>query len=161
MLVVQVASRRNLLRIVLIPGLIIVPLVFWGYSRGHDIVFFSQDVNIPGIHTISITMLGIGILLAGFFTVAQFSFWGNYLPHAYPMHVRGTGESFAANIGGRMMGTPFGALTQWLAVLPFFAPQSAPANTAIVAAGVALALYLLNLLLVFILPEPPRDLLPD
>lgn len=161
MLVVQVASRRTLLRMFLIPGLFIVPLVFWAYSRGHDIVFFSTEVNIPGIHTISVTMLGIGILLAGFFTVAQFSFWGNYLPHVYPMHLRGTGESCAANVGGRMLGTPFAALTQWLAVLPFFAPAAAPANTAIVAACVALILYLANLLFSFILPEPPRDLLPD
>jgi hypothetical protein len=35
-------------------------------------------------------------------TVAQFGFWGNYLPSAYPTCLRGTGESFAANIGGRM-----------------------------------------------------------
>ena len=45
---------------------------------------------------------------SGFMTVAQFSFWGNYLPRVYPTHLRGTGESFAANIGGRMIGT-FGA----------------------------------------------------
>ena len=38
-------------------------------------------------------------------TVAQFSFWGNYLPRVYPTHLRGTGESFAANVGGRMIGT--------------------------------------------------------
>lgn len=161
MLVVKVASRRKLLRMFLIPGVFIVPLVFWMYSRGHDIVFFSTELNIPGIHTVSVTMLGIGILLAGFFTVAQFSFWGNYLPHVYPMHLRGTGESCAANVGGRMMGTPFAALTQWLAVLPFFAPAAAPANTAIIAACIALVLYLANLLFSFILPEPPRDLLPE
>ena len=39
------------------------------------------------------------------FTVSQFSFWGNYLPRVYPVHLRGTGESFAANVGGRMIGT--------------------------------------------------------
>ena len=50
-----------------------------------------------------------GIFLVGFFTVAQMSFWGNYLPRVYPRHLRGTGESFAANVGGRMIGT-FGAL---------------------------------------------------
>ena len=43
----------------------------------------------------------------GFFTVAQMSFWGNYLPRVYPTHLRGTGEGFAANIGGRMLGTGF------------------------------------------------------
>ena len=47
----------------------------------------------------------MGAFLAGLFTVAQFSFWGNYLPRVYPVHLRGTGEGFAANIGGRMIGT--------------------------------------------------------
>ena len=36
--------------------------------------------------------------LAGLFTVGQFSFLGNYLPRVYPVHLRGTGEGFAANI---------------------------------------------------------------
>ena len=51
------------------------------------------------------TTLKIGMFFAGLFTVAQFSFWGNYLPRVYPTHLRGTGESFAANVGGRMIGT--------------------------------------------------------
>ena len=50
------------------------------------------------------TLAKWGMFLAGFFTVAQFSFWGNYLPRVYPTHLRGTGEGFAANIGGRMIG---------------------------------------------------------
>ena len=41
----------------------------------------------------------------GLTTIAQMSFWGNYLPRVYPTHLRGTGESFAANVGGRMIGT--------------------------------------------------------
>ena len=49
--------------------------------------------------------LKIGMFFAGLFTVAQFSFWGNYLPRVYPTHLRGTGEGFAANVGGRMLGT--------------------------------------------------------
>jgi len=40
---------------------------------------------------------------------------GNYLPRVYPIHLRGTGESFAANIGGRMIGTSFALLTTTLA----------------------------------------------
>ncbi len=43
--------------------------------------------------------------MAGFLTVAQLSFWGNYIPMVFPLHLRGTGESFAANIGGRVIGT--------------------------------------------------------
>ena len=69
LLVTNFASRRKLLRVFLLPGLIVVPLVFWAFSRGHDIVFFSYELNWPGFHTFSVTMLGVGIMLAGFFTV--------------------------------------------------------------------------------------------
>ena len=48
----------------------------------------------------------------GLMTVAQFSFWGNYLPRVYPTHLRGTGEGFAANVGGRMIGTSAALLAQ-------------------------------------------------
>ena len=67
-----------------------------------------------------------GAVNDGLVTVAQFSFWGNYLPAVYPLHLRGTGESFAANIGGRMIGTPFAAVTQFLA-LQTFIPGEVPA----------------------------------
>ena len=61
--------------------------------------------------------------MAGLLTVAQFSFWGNYLPRVYPTHLRGTGESFAANIGGRMIGTSAALLTTQLAnVMPGATP---------------------------------------
>jgi MFS family permease len=158
MLVIQIASRRRLLRAFVIPGLIIVPLVFWGFAQGHETVFKEWD-NIswlPGFHNVSISMLGIGIFLAGFFTVAQFSFWGNYLPKAYPVHLRGTGESFAANIGGRMLGTPFAYLTQAI-VVAIVGAAAAPGRVALVtaevAAGVAFTLILVNLILSFALPE--------
>ena len=55
--------------------------------------------------TSSLTLLKWGIFLLGITTIAQFSFWGNYLPRVYPTYLRGTGESFAANVGGRMIGT--------------------------------------------------------
>ena len=55
------------------------------------------------------------MFFAGFFTVAQFSFWGNYLPRMFPTHLRGTGEAFAANVGGRMIGTSFAYVTATLA----------------------------------------------
>jgi MFS family permease len=161
-LVAHFASRRNLLRVFLIPGLFILPLVFWGFSRGQETIFFSFDMSwLPGFHTVSVSLLGIGIFLAGFFTVAQFSFWGNYLPHVYPVHLRGTGESFAANIGGRMIGTPFAYVTQRLALLAVIPGAAPPAKIAIAAACVAFALYLINLILSFFLPEPAQDSLPD
>jgi MFS family permease len=161
MMVAHFASRRALLRKFLLPGVIVVPLVFWLFSRGHDIVFFSYDLDWPGFHTFSITLLGLGIMLAGFFTVAQFSFWGNYLPHVYPVHLRGTGESCAANIGGRMFGTPFAYVTQQIALASWIAGDTATAKIAVAAAGIAFVLYLANIALSFFLPEPPRDLLPE
>jgi MFS family permease len=73
MLIVVIASRRGLLRLFQVPGLLVVPLVFW----------FA-----PGS---SVATLKIGMFFAGLFTVSQFSFWGNYLPRVYPTHLRGTG----------------------------------------------------------------------
>jgi sugar phosphate permease len=86
---VIIVSRRRLIRMFQIPGLIVMPIAFaWA-------------------GTTSLTWLNPLLFLAGFFTVAQFTFWGNYLPRVYPVHLRGTGESFAANIGGRLIGTSF------------------------------------------------------
>jgi hypothetical protein len=162
MLVTYVASRQKLLRLFLIPGLVLLPLIFWGFSRGHEIVFASFDMSwLPGFHHVSITLLGLGIFLAGFFTVAQFSFWGNYLPHVFPVHLRGTGESFAANIGGRMFGTPFAYLTQLLAALALVPGPTPSAKTALVAAGIAFVLYLINLILSFLLPEPEQGAIAE
>ena len=82
MLAVHIVSRRSLLWVFQIPGLVVVPIVFY-FAAGASLEWAKW-----------------GILLAGLFTVAQFSFWGNYLPHAYPTYLRGTGESFAANVAG-------------------------------------------------------------
>lgn len=155
MIVVYFASRRALLRTFLIPGLVIIPLVFWGFHRGHETVYWTGDLSwLPGFHNVSLSLLGLGIFFAGFFTTAVFSFWGNYLPHAFPVHLRGTGESFAANIGGRMLGTPFAAVTQFIATKEFVPGETPAAKVALVAAGVAFALILTNFLLSFLLPEP-------
>jgi len=157
-LVVFFASRRTLLRVFLVPGLILTPLIFIAFARGHETTFFSADISwIPGFNGFHVSLLGIGIFLAGLFTVAQFSFWGNYLPHAYPVHLRGTGESFAANIGGRMIGTMFYAVTQNLAPLAIIPGESPEAKTAYVAAGVAGTLFALNLILSCFLPEPKPE----
>ena len=96
-----------------------------------------------------------GIFVAGLFTVAQFSFWGNYLPRVYPTFLRGTGESFAANVGGRMIGT-FGA---WITPqLALSMPGAGPAaKLAIAAAAVALVVYLVGFLTSFLLPEPKQE----
>jgi hypothetical protein len=137
-LAVIIVSRQNLLRLFLIPGLVVMPLVF-GYAATTDL-----------------TLTYVGMFFAGLLTVAQFSFWGNYLPRVFPLHLRGTGESFAANIGGRMIGTSFAWVTTTLATMPFV-PGTGPAKTAYTAAAVALFVYAGNLILSFLLPEPGRE----
>jgi len=140
-LAVVIVSRRGLLRVFQVPGLIVVPLVFL-YPATQDLA-----------------LLKWGIFFAGFFTVAQFSFWGNYLPRVYPTYLRGTGESFAANIGGRMLGTSAALLTTRAAeIMPGGSP---PTKLAYAAAAVALFVYAGGFALSFFLPEPQRDELPD
>jgi hypothetical protein len=107
----------------------------------------------------SLNYLFVGIFFAGLLTVAQFSFWGNYLPRVYPVHLRGTGESFAANIGGRLIGTSFAWVTTTLATTPDVA--AAPTKLAYTAAGIAFAVYLAGFLLSFALPEPKAEDLPE
>jgi MFS family permease len=140
-LALYIVSRRRLIRAFQIPGLIIMPLVFWWASATN------------------VTWLSIGIFMAGFVTVAQFSFWGNYLPRVYPLHLRGTGESFAANIGGRMIGTSFAWLTSSLAVTANRA--DAPARVALVAGAVGLSVYVIGFVASFWLPEPSTQELPE
>lgn len=154
-IVVWFASRRTLLRVFVGPGLIAMPIIFLAFANGQETTFFSFDISwLPGMHNFSLSTLGIAIFFAGFFTVAQFSFWGNYLPHAYPVHLRGTGESFAANIGGRMIGTSFAALTPLVAGMSFVPGGSPAAKFAYVAAGIATTLFAMNFVLSFLLPEP-------
>ena len=137
-LAVWIASRRRVLRLFQFPGLVIVPLVFY-WAAPHDL-----------------GLLKIGAALAGFFTVAQFSFWGNYLPRVYPTHLRGTGEGFAANIGGRMLGTAAALITTNLA--PLMPGGSGPTKLAYAAALVAMLVYAGGSMLSFLLPEPPEQL---
>src|SRR4051812_14552022 len=116
-LVTTIVSQRWLLRIFLLPGLIILPIVFlYAAHQGQ-------------------TALSIGIFFVGLFTVAQFSFWGNYLPRVYPLHLRGTGESFAANIGGRMIGTSFALVASELALVMPGASDAAKMAAAAAAIG--------------------------
>ena len=140
-LAVRLVSRRKLLRVFQVPGLIIVPLVFL----------------YPAVH--NLTLLKYGIFFAGLFTVAQLSFWGNYLPRVYPTHLRGTGESFAANVGGRMIGTSAALLTTQIAGrMPGDSPS---AHLAYAAAVVAFIVYAIGFIASFWLPEPKQEELPE
>jgi MFS family permease len=142
-LAMQIVSRRWLLRSFQWPGLIVMPIAF-AYCA-----------------TTSLTLLYVGIFLAGFFTVAQFSFWGNYLPRVYPVHLRGTGESFAANIGGRMVGTSFAWVTSKVAVMAFIPGSSSQVKLAYTAAAVGFLVYFVGSVCSFFLPEPKHEELPE
>jgi MFS family permease len=140
LLVLAIVSRRRLLRVFQVPGLVVVPVFFWLAP------------------TMDVQTAKWGMFLVGFFTVAQFSFWGNYLPRMYPTHLRGTGESFAANVGGRMIGTSFAFVTTTIAGSLTGAPH---ARLAMAAAGVALFVYVGGFALSFALPEPKSEALPE
>lgn len=130
-LAIVIVGRRMLLWTFQIPALLIIPAVF----------FFPARDNID--------LLAWGIFISGALTIGQFSFWGNYLPRVYPMHLRGTGESFAANIGGRVIGTS--AVIVTYAILPL------TGSIAVAAGIVALFACVLGVILTFWLPEPPSE----
>lgn len=137
-LALVVVGRRRLLRMFLIPGLAMTPVIFL-YTATH-----------------SLEMFRFGILFAGFTTIAQLTFWGNYLPRVYPVHLRATGEAFAANVGGRMLGTSAALATTHLAALmPGGSPSSRLTHAA---AAVGIGVYALAFGLTFLLPEPPVNL---
>jgi MFS family permease len=140
-LALHIVSRRSLIRTFQIPGLVIVPLVF----------YYAANT--------SLDLTKWGMVLAGVCTVGQLSFWGNYLPRVYPTHLRGTGEGFAANIGGRMLGTGFAFVTTQLTnVMPGTTP---PMRLAYASALVALLVYGGGLIASAFLPEPKSEALPE
>jgi MFS family permease len=132
-------SRRALLRTFHVPALLVVPAFF--YWLGHHL---AGGGNLGFVKW--------GAALCGFFVVSTFSFWGNYLPLVYPVHLRGTGESFAANIGGRILGTS----AAWFTFTYSAATPPSPAKIATVAAAVALVFALVGAIATAWIPEPGR-----
>jgi nitrate/nitrite transporter NarK len=130
-LAIIIVGRRMLLWTFQIPALLIIPAVF----------FYDHQ---------NLDLLAWGIFISGALTIGQFSFWGNYLPRVYPVHLRGTGESFAANIGGRVIGTS--AVIVTYALLPL-----TDGSIALAAGIVALVACVLGVILTFWLPEPPSE----
>jgi hypothetical protein len=140
LLIVRIVSKRLALRTFQIPAMIFVPLLFWWISR-----------NLGDAGTL--TLWKWGMFTAGLLVVAQMSFWGNYIPLVFPIHLRGTGESFAANIGGRVIGTAAAFLT-----ITFSASKPPdPAKIATVSAIVALCYALVGAALTQWLPEPKES----
>jgi MFS family permease len=142
LLLIVVASRRTLLRIFLVPGLVILPLTYF--------YFFSKQPD----YFVTI------YFFAGLFTIAQFSYFGEYLPKAFPIHLRGTGGAFATNVGGRMIGTMAAPLVTGV-IAPMLAggPLNVKATHIAMGAGiVGTSVFAIGLALSFFLPEPRDEL---
>ena len=128
---------RTLIRLFLIPGVFLFPLTYFRLVEGEYMVF------------------AIAIFFCGLLTVAQFSFLSEFLPRVFPMHLRGTGGSFATNVGGRMIGTMAATLnTEFLSRFFDGPPPMQVAQAAGVIGGAA---YLIALLTSFVLPAPPPE----
>jgi MFS family permease len=137
-LVVVIVSRRALLRVFLLPGLVLFPLTYYFLFREHPDLFV------------------FGVFFCGLCTVAQFSYFGEYLPKAFPLHLRGTGGSFATNVGGRMIGTSASLLTTAV-VAPLMPGANTFEKVATGAAVVGGGVYLVAILLSIVLPEPKNE----
>ena len=139
-LAVLIVSRRRLLRLFQIPGLIVVPLAF-ALRHVQPHLDVPRDVPCGAADHRAAQLLG-------------------KLPAArVSHHLRGTGESFAANIGGRLVGTSFAWVTATLAITPDRA--YAPTKVALVAAAVGLSVYVVGFVASFWLPEPKQAELPE
>jgi MFS family permease len=136
LLIFMAVARRTILRLLQFPGLIVVPVTY--------LLLYHKDV----------TTFTWGIAAIGFATTSQFSFLGEILPKVFPLHLRGTGGSFATNVGGRMIGTFAAFLT------PIIAKQfgGSPFDQMAVAAGwLGLGIVIFSILLAFGLPEPKDE----
>jgi MFS family permease len=137
-LLILAVARRTLLRIFLIPGLIAVPLTYFSlYHTGG-------------------AGLNWAIAACGLLIVAQFSYFGEFLPKVFPLHLRGTGGSFATNVGGRMIGTSAAFLTTNI-IAPAMPGASTFDKVALAAGVVGTSVFAIGLLLSFFLPNPPAE----
>ncbi|MFZ4595656.1 MAG: MFS transporter [Verrucomicrobiaceae bacterium] len=133
-------SRVSLLKIFQIPALIILPLTYFVFfHQGGDAFLWAYAV-------------------CGLLVVAQFSYFGEYLPKVFPMHLRGTGGSFATNVGGRMIGTSMAFVTtNFLAPMLAGAGPVLPLHVAKAAGIVATTIAVISFVLGFLLPEPKEQ----
>ena len=134
LLVVTAISRGLLLRLFLGPGMLL-------FAVTYGMLFHSQS-----------DLFQWGIALCGFMTVAQFSYMGEYLPKVFPLHLRGTGGSFATNVGGRMIGTSAAFVTTNL-IAPKL-PGTTFEQVAMAAAIVGTAVFVIAFACSFLLPQP-------
>jgi hypothetical protein len=140
-LVVRVASRRRLLHLFLAPALVVFSWLFF---------FGARD---------GLTSFKCGLFVAQALFNGLHSFWGNYLPRVFPTHLRGTGESVAMNLGGRVLGVSAALLTTQLSnVMP---AADATARLAYSAGTTAVVVLALAAVASLWLEEPRTAQLPD
>lgn len=133
-------SRVALLKIFQIPALVLLPLTYFKlFEQGGQTFLWAYGV-------------------CGLLTVAQFSYFGEYLPKVFPMHLRGTGGSFATNVGGRMIGTSMAFLTTSF-VAPMIAGKGPmlPMHVAMAAGYVGTGIAVISFIVGFLLPEPKSE----
>jgi hypothetical protein len=123
-----------------VPALAVLPLTYFVFfEKGGELFLWSY-------------------FLCGLLTVAQFSYFGEYLPKVFPLHLRGTGGSFATNVGGRMFGTSMATLnTGWLAPLLAGSGPLLPKHVALAAGIIATAMAVIAFIVGFLLPEPKAE----
>ncbi len=128
---------RLLICLFLVPGVVLLPVTYFRLVHADYTIFATA------------------IFFCGLLTVAQFSFLSEFLPRVYPLHLRGTGGSFATNFGGRMIGTMAATLnTEWLSK-QFSGPP--PMQVAQAAGLIGGSVYLIALVASFLLPSPPQE----
>jgi MFS family permease len=128
---------RTLIRLFLIPGVILFPITYFHLVHEDYHVFAAA------------------IFFCGLLTVAQFSFLSEFLPRVFPMHLRGTGGSFATNFGGRMIGTMAAFLNTDILANMF--SGTPPMQVAKAAGVIGASVYAIALLAIFFLPSPHEE----
>lgn len=132
-----VVASRWLIRGFLLPGVALFPATY--------LVLYYGEYN----------TFAAAIFFCGLLTVGQFSYLSEFLPKVFPVHLRGTGSSFATNVGGRMVGTMF-ALVNTELLAPLF-PGENPVKVATAAAVIGGSVYFVGLIATFFLPEPKAE----
>lgn len=138
LLLVTAIAKRNLLRLFVVPGLLIFPLTYFALYHSSSAAFSA------------------GIFVCGLLVVGQFSYFGEYLPKIFPVHLRGTGGSFATNVGGRMIGTSAAFLSTNI-IAPMLSPKPGFDHYAMAAGITGTAVFVIAFALTFLLPEPKAE----
>ena len=138
LLLITAINHRSLLQLFVVPGLVFLPVTYW--------ILYHQSGSV----------MQWGIFLCGLMVVAQFSYFGEYLPKVFPLHLRGTGGSFATNVGGRMLGTSAAFLTTNV-IAPMIKIGSTFDAVAVAAGLVGTGVFLIALFVSFLLPEPKTE----